>query len=65
VVENPYGIDIGMIFGTGFPPFRGGLCRYADSEGLETIARTLHRFESKFGKRFKPTEYLTTHRSFY
>ena len=26
-----------MIFGTGFPPFRGGLLKFADSEGLKKI----------------------------
>ena len=51
-------IEIGMIFGTGFPPFRGGLMRYADSEGIEKIADTLDAYSQKFGARFKPCEYL-------
>jgi 3-hydroxyacyl-CoA dehydrogenase/enoyl-CoA hydratase/3-hydroxybutyryl-CoA epimerase len=47
-----------MIFGTGFPPFRGGLCAYADTlsaaaivEGLETLAR-------EKGGRFVPAPLL-------
>jgi 3-hydroxyacyl-CoA dehydrogenase/enoyl-CoA hydratase/3-hydroxybutyryl-CoA epimerase len=27
-------VDVGMIFGTGFPPFRGGLVKYAQDAGL-------------------------------
>ena len=29
-------VDLAMIMGTGFPPFRGGLLKYADSLGLST-----------------------------
>ena len=34
VVESEGDIDAGMIFGTGFPPFRGGLVKYARDSGL-------------------------------
>ncbi len=51
-------VDIGMIFGTGFAPFRGGLLKFADSEGLEKVIATLTDFEKKFGSRFKPADYL-------
>lgn len=37
-------VDIGMIYGTGFPPFKGGLLRWADQEGLEQIAERLNNF---------------------
>jgi 3-hydroxyacyl-CoA dehydrogenase/enoyl-CoA hydratase/3-hydroxybutyryl-CoA epimerase len=37
-------IDIGMIYGTGFPPFKGGLLRWADQEGLEQIMERLNNF---------------------
>jgi 3-hydroxyacyl-CoA dehydrogenase/enoyl-CoA hydratase/3-hydroxybutyryl-CoA epimerase len=49
-----------MIFGTGFPPFRGGLCRWADYEGLPRIIVTLERLESAAGERFRPSEALRT-----
>ncbi|NUM80728.1 enoyl-CoA hydratase/isomerase family protein [bacterium] len=58
IAEKPEDIDIGMIFGTGFPPFRGGLLRYADTEGLDKIVSTLEQFSGKFGERFKPCNYL-------
>jgi len=34
VVATEDDIDVGMIFGTGFPPFRGGLVKYAQDSGL-------------------------------
>ncbi|NQV03864.1 MAG: enoyl-CoA hydratase/isomerase family protein, partial [Candidatus Omnitrophica bacterium] len=39
VVDRPHTIDIGMIMGTGFPPFRAGLLRYADSVGIDNIVK--------------------------
>jgi 3-hydroxyacyl-CoA dehydrogenase/enoyl-CoA hydratase/3-hydroxybutyryl-CoA epimerase len=58
IVCNVDDIEIGMIFGTGFPPFRGGLMRYADTEGLDTVVRHLESFASKFGSRFEPCDHL-------
>jgi 3-hydroxyacyl-CoA dehydrogenase/enoyl-CoA hydratase/3-hydroxybutyryl-CoA epimerase len=34
VVESEDDIDTGMVFGTGFPSFRGGLVHYAHDAGL-------------------------------
>jgi 3-hydroxyacyl-CoA dehydrogenase/enoyl-CoA hydratase/3-hydroxybutyryl-CoA epimerase len=69
IVEHPQDVDMCMIMGTGFPPFRGGLLRYADSIGSEKIVDTLEEFAVKFGPRFKPSNPLKqmakTHRSFY
>jgi 3-hydroxyacyl-CoA dehydrogenase/enoyl-CoA hydratase/3-hydroxybutyryl-CoA epimerase len=50
--------DIGMIFGTGFAPFRGGLLNFADNTGLENIINTLNKFKNDFGGRFTPSNYL-------
>jgi 3-hydroxyacyl-CoA dehydrogenase/enoyl-CoA hydratase/3-hydroxybutyryl-CoA epimerase len=44
VVTEPGAVDIGMIMGTGFPPFRAGLLRYADHIGPKKIAEDLARF---------------------
>jgi 3-hydroxyacyl-CoA dehydrogenase/enoyl-CoA hydratase/3-hydroxybutyryl-CoA epimerase len=51
-------VDLALIFGTGFPPFRGGLCRWADQEGLRPILATMERLESSVGDRFKPSDEL-------
>lgn len=59
VVDRPHTVDIGMIMGTGFPPFRAGLLRYADSVGIEEIVKDLAVFEKEFNaERFKPCKYL-------
>ncbi|KAB2879866.1 hypothetical protein F9K33_07675 [bacterium] len=58
IVNSVDDIEIGMIFGTGFPPFRGGLMRYADSEGIEKIVNVLETYTQKFGARFKPCDFL-------
>ncbi len=44
LVKNAGTVDLGMIFGTGFPPFRGGLLKYADNEGLENILKEIEQF---------------------
>jgi hypothetical protein len=36
-------VDLAMILGTGFPPFRGGLLRHADAVGVGTIVERLQR----------------------
>ena len=43
VVEDPADVDLSMILGTGFPPFRGGLLRHADAVGIGTIVERLAR----------------------
>jgi 3-hydroxyacyl-CoA dehydrogenase / enoyl-CoA hydratase / 3-hydroxybutyryl-CoA epimerase len=58
VVRSAGEVDLALIFGTGFPPFRGGLCRWADQEGLGAIIATLERLEGTVGERFRPSEAL-------
>ena len=55
VVATPSEVDLGMIMGTGFPPFRGGLLRYADTLGSRLIVERLRKYEEKFGARFEPS----------
>lgn len=43
VVTQPDAIDLAMVFGTGFAPFRGGPLRYADSIGVGPIVEALDR----------------------
>ncbi len=59
VIDSAGTVDIGMIMGTGFPPFRGGLLRYADSVGAASILKDLERFQKEVDtKRFEPCNYL-------
>lgn len=58
LVREVSDIDVGMIFGTGFAPFRGGLLRYADSVGIDQIVADLDIFARNYGERFKPSPYL-------
>jgi 3-hydroxyacyl-CoA dehydrogenase / enoyl-CoA hydratase / 3-hydroxybutyryl-CoA epimerase len=58
IVKKARDVDIGMIFGTGFPPFRGGLLNYAESEGIGKVVKTLSGFENEFGDRFIPSASL-------
>ena len=36
-------VDLAMVMGTGFPPFRGGLLRHADTVGVSAIVERLQR----------------------
>jgi 3-hydroxyacyl-CoA dehydrogenase/enoyl-CoA hydratase/3-hydroxybutyryl-CoA epimerase len=58
VVREPRDVDIAMVFGTGFPPFRGGLLRYADSIGLPVLVDRLARLADAQGERFRPAALL-------
>jgi 3-hydroxyacyl-CoA dehydrogenase / enoyl-CoA hydratase / 3-hydroxybutyryl-CoA epimerase len=47
-------LDAGIIFGTGFAPFRGGPIHYRDQQGAQDLYRKLVELEEKYGSRFKP-----------
>ena len=54
IVRGAGDVDLGLITGTGFPPFRGGLLRYADSLGTASVLEKLERYERQLGARFAP-----------
>lgn len=58
VVASAEDVDVGMLLGTGFPPFRGGLLRWADTRGLPSIVARLDEFAAKHGPRFAPAPRL-------
>lgn len=58
VIRSTRDGDIGAVFGIGFPPFRGGPFRYADSRGIKAIVARLREFEAAHGMRFAPAELL-------
>lgn len=49
-------VDAGMIFGTGFAPFRGGPLHYAKSLGITSVIARLQTLADQHGERFKPDE---------
>jgi 3-hydroxyacyl-CoA dehydrogenase/enoyl-CoA hydratase/3-hydroxybutyryl-CoA epimerase len=58
VVREPRDVDVAMVYGTGFPPFRGGLLRYADSIGPAVLVDRLSRLADAHGERFRPAGLL-------
>lgn len=57
IVRDPGDVDMGLILGIGFPAYRGGLLRWADSIGLDKILEKLKTYEP-LGARFHPTEQM-------
>lgn len=53
VVEDADLLDGGMIFGTGFAPFRGGPMHYAKQFGHDKLNELFAKLESQYGERFK------------
>jgi len=54
VVEHADLIDAGMIFGTGFPPFRGGPLQYLRETGRDAVLERLNALQARYGERFAP-----------
>ncbi len=57
IVRDPADVDMGLILGIGFPPFRGGILRWADDLGLPAVVEKLKKYES-LGARYRPTEQI-------
>jgi 3-hydroxyacyl-CoA dehydrogenase/enoyl-CoA hydratase/3-hydroxybutyryl-CoA epimerase len=47
-------LDAGVIFGTGFAPFRGGPLTYARTRGVASVVERLRDLASRYGERFAP-----------
>ena len=54
VVRSAEDLDLALVFGTGFPPFRGGLLRYADTLGAAHVVQRLQTLAGQHGVRFEP-----------
>ncbi len=59
VVADAGAIDLAMIFGAGFPPFRGGVLRHADTLGLAKVETRLIALRAEKGERFAPSALLS------
>ena len=65
IVRSPGELDLAMVMGTGFPPFRGGLLRYADRYGVARIVEDLTKWSDQLGSRFEPPLTLRDRKAFY
>ncbi|MEJ2142032.1 MAG: hypothetical protein P8Y24_06700, partial [Gammaproteobacteria bacterium] len=54
ITDNADMIDAGVIFGTGFAPFRGGPMHYIIIRGPEQLEKLLERLTQRYGERFNP-----------
>lgn len=60
IAREPADVDMGLILGIGFPPFRGGILRWCDSVGAAEICKRAEKYAS-LGKRFEPPALLQKH----
>ena len=61
VVAAPEDADYGMILGTGFPTFRGGPLRYAESHGIKKLVAEMDGLRAQAGEKFAPCDLLRQH----
>ena len=54
VVSDADLLDAGVIFGTGFAPFRGGPIEYIKSTGADVLVDKLKALQARYGDRFAP-----------
>lgn len=68
IVRDARDVDLGLIFGVGFPPFKGGLLFWADRVGAAKLVERLKPL-ADLGARMQPTKLLLemaeTGRKFY
>jgi 3-hydroxyacyl-CoA dehydrogenase/enoyl-CoA hydratase/carnithine racemase len=58
ICDRPQDMDLAIIYGLGFPPYRGGILRYADAWGIRNVYEHLLKLEKEHGVRFKPASLL-------
>jgi 3-hydroxyacyl-CoA dehydrogenase len=58
ICDRPQDMDLALIYGLGFPPYRGGILRYADKWGLKNVCQNLIDLEKQYGPRFKPADLI-------
>jgi 3-hydroxyacyl-CoA dehydrogenase len=58
IVRSAGSVDLAMIMGTGFPPFRGGLLRFADHLHVRELLDHARALQGAHGARFTPPQLL-------
>jgi 3-hydroxyacyl-CoA dehydrogenase/enoyl-CoA hydratase/3-hydroxybutyryl-CoA epimerase/enoyl-CoA isomerase len=59
IVETPVEVDMGLLLGLGFPPFRAGALKYADSIGLKKLEEESKKYHHIGGKTYVFTPYMS------
>ncbi len=57
IVNTPVEVDMGLLLGLGFPPFRAGALKYADSIGLKKLEELSGKYHS-IGHMYEFTPYM-------
>ena len=60
-LATPDDADYGMVLGTGFPVYRGGPLRFAESVGLKKVVTDMDGIHSRAGEKFTPCDLLRQH----
>ena len=55
VVESAAEADMSLIYGLGFPPFRGGVFRWVDSVGINAVIAMATKYKD-LGELYQPTD---------
>ncbi|WP_334079013.1 fatty acid oxidation complex subunit alpha FadB [Microbulbifer sp. M83] len=55
IVDSPAEADMALIYGIGFPPFRGGIFAWLDKVGMEEFVKMADKY-AELGELYKPTE---------
>ena len=55
IVASPQEADVALLYGVGFPAFRGGLARWMDTVGLEAFCRMADQYVAELGPLYRVT----------
>ncbi|AOS97666.1 Fatty acid oxidation complex subunit alpha [Microbulbifer aggregans] len=57
IVDSPAEADMALIYGIGFPPFRGGIFAWLDKIGMDAFVKMADKY-AELGELYKPTEQM-------
>ncbi len=57
IVNSPVEVDMGLLLGLGFPPFRAGALKYADSLGMKNLEEISKKYHA-IGHMYEFTHYM-------
>ncbi len=60
ICDRAHEMDLAMVYGCGYPPYRGGILREADAWGIKNVCTTLAELEAEHGIRFTPSKLLVS-----